>query len=801
MEMNSAELLKRLGEGESIASLCATAGFTRVQFDNWWRAQSRSRVPDPEGRLTEGVSAETRVARNRWGIPHVQAQNDEDLFFAFGYAMAQDRLFQLDYLRRKGHGRLAEILGPDGLALDTVARTVGLNRFAGREWKETPAETRALLQRFSDGVNALMSMSHDNLPIEFSLLDYEPEPWSPVDCLAIAAEFRYYLTVRFPVIVGPELAQRALNNEGLYRAFLRGEADEESIIPAGAYPASAHGTVPVGASVGDPHEGEGSNNWVVSGARTKSGLPMVASDPHIAFAAVSCWYEVQLTGGSFDVVGMAYAGMPAVMFGRNRRVAWGITNNICSQRDLYQERADAQHPGCFLFDGAWEAEKRIVETIEVRGGRPIEKTVRFSRNGPIVDEILPAEAAGTGPVSLRWLGQTYCGWLPSLLGIDRAGSVAEFREATRTWRVPTWSLVVADVEGEIGYQAVGGIPVRSEWKRGYRPGWDPAHEWQGLIPFEQMPRLEDPARGWIATANNRVAADDFPYPLSGTWATGHRARRIRQMIEARGSFDRDAFAEMQRDTRTLRADEALPALLPLLANSGDPRLQDAGRWLEGWDHNMAPDSVAASIFEVFFHCWSHRVAAERFEGELAAALAGSCGGLAASLLHDDEAGWFGDAERETAILDALRAALADLEDRLGKDKSAWMWGALHKVQLRHVLSGRGDLGELLDRGGLPVGGSGVTVCNTGFDPNWGALMGANYRLISDMGENGMWAVESQGQSGLPGSDHYCDQLTEWLEGRYHFLAFDTGRESDGDARVLTIEPAGQTSDYTGSIAR
>ena len=772
MEINSAELLKRLGEGESIASLCDLHGISRAQFDSWWRAESRRRVPDAEGGLTAGVSAETRIVRNSWGIPHVQAPNDEDLFFAFGYAMAEDRLFQLDYLRRKGHGRLAEILGPDGLELDITARTVGLNRIARAEWEATPNETRALVQRFSDGVNALIAASHGNLPIEFSLLDYEPEPWSPVDCLAIAAEFRYYLTVRFPVIVGPELARRALDGDALYRAYLTGEADEESIIPAGAYAPAAHGAAPVGKSVGDPNEGEGSNNWVVSGSRTASGLPMVASDPHIAFAAVSCWYEVQLTGGSFDVAGMAYAGMPAVMFGRNRRVGWGITNNICSQRDLYQEQTDPEKPGSFLHDGKWERERTLVERIEVRGGGAIDKTVSFSRNGPIVDEILPSEAEGTGPVSLRWLGHTYCGWLTSLLGIDRAGSVAEFREATRSWRVPTWSLVIADVEGNIGYQAVGGIPVRNVWARGYRPGWDPAHAWQGLIPFEGMPRLENPDRGWIATANNRVAADDFPYPLSGTWATGHRARRIRQMIEERDTFTRESIAEMQRDTRTLRADEAMPGLLPILAGSDEPLVQEAARYLEEWDHRMAPDSVAATIFEVFFNKWSRRVAEERFDGALAAALAGSCGGLAGSLLHGDAAGWFGGSDLETAVVGAMRAALTELAERLGEEVSGWNWGELHKVQLRHVLSGRGDLGKLLDRGGMPVGGSGVTVCNTGFDPNWGALMGANYRLISDLGEEGMWAVESQGQSGHPGSDHYCDQLTEWLEGRYHFLAFD-----------------------------
>ena len=790
MTHNSDELLKKLGTGASISSLCSASGITRAEFDSWWEAETQRRVPNPTGHLRAGIAAETRIVRNLWGVPHIKATNDGDLFYAFGFVMAQDRLFQLDYLRRRGHGRLSEILGPEGIALDTVARTIGLNRIARAEWESTPAETRGLLQKFSDGVNALIDRSLGNLPIEFALLDYEPEAWSPLDCLAITAEFRYYLTVRFPVIVGPEMARRALNDDRLYQAFLTGEADEESIMPPGAYPTTPGAFAPVGASVGDPQEGEGSNNWVVGGARTGSGLPMVASDPHIAFAAVSCWYEVQLSGGSFDVTGMAYVGMPAVMFGRNRRVAWGITNNICSQRDLYEERTDAERPGGFLYDGAWEAERKLDETIKVRGADAIKKTIRFSRNGPIVDEILPAEAAGSGPVSLRWLGHTNCGWLTSLLGIDRAESVAELREATRTWRVPTWSLVIADVEGHIGYQSVGGIPVRTIWERGYRPGWDPEHQWQGLLPFERMPRLQDPARGWIASANNRLAADDFPYPLSGTWASGHRARRIRQMIEARDRFTKETFAAMHQDTRTLRADEAMPGLLPILRRSGDARVLEAARYLQAWDHNMTPDSVAASIFEVFFTEWSRRVAAERFDGELAAALSGSCGGLAAALIHADPAGWFENADREEAIVAALGAALAEIGARLGNEMSTWAWGALHKVQLRHVLSGRGDLGELLDRGGLPVGGSGVTVCNTGFDPNWGALMGANYRLISDLGEDGMWAVESQGQSGHPGSAHYCDQLTEWIEGRYHFLAFEPEGASENAATVFTLEPDG-----------
>ena len=788
MSSNSNELLARLGAGESIGMVCESAGMSRAEFDKWWDEETRRRVPDPGGAIEAGVSGDARITRNRWGVPHISASNDTDLFFAFGFAMAQDRLFQLDYLRRKGHGRLSEVLGEDGLQLDIVARTVGLNRIARAEWETLPDETRSLLNSFSDGVNAFMEKSRDCLPVEFALLDYKPEPWSPVDCLAIATEFRYYLTVRFPVIVGPELAKRALGNDELFEAFLTGEAEDESILPAGSYAPVQGGLMPVGDVIGDPDEGLGSNNWVVSGARTESGKPMVASDPHIAFAAVSCWYEVQLSGGSFDVTGMAFAGMPAIMFGRNRRIGWAITNNICAQRDLYQERTDPENPGAFLFDGKWEPERKLVETIHVRGGKTVEKTIRFSRNGPIVDELLQAEADGTGPVSLKWLGATECGWLTSLLGVDRADSVEEFREAIRPWRVPTWSMMAADVDGHFGYQAVGGIPVRKMRHLGYRPGWDPEHQWKGLIPHEHMPRLVDPERGWAASANNRTAPDDFPYPLAGAWSSGHRARRIRQMIEERDTFNKDAFGQMHQDTRALRADEAMPALSLILGGNDDPRIREALRRLEEWDHRMDPESVGASIFEVFFNRWSRRVSEERFDGALATALEGNCGGIAASLLHSDAANWFARNDREQAIVDAMSSALDEIEGRLGPDMDTWKWGTLHKIHLRHVLTDRGDLGELLDRGGLPVGGNGVTVCNTGFDPNWGALMGANYRLISDLGQDGMWAVESQGQSGHPGSEHYCDQLPEWLAGRYHFLPFGDVRSSEDSESVLTLVP-------------
>jgi len=768
-------MLQHLGAGKSINDICRSAGITRDDFDAWWKAETRSRVPRHSGSLSAPVSAGVSIERDAWSIPHIFAANDKDLFFGFGYAMAQDRLFQLDYLRRKAHGRLSEILGADGLELDTIARTVGFGRIAAAEWRQAGPEARTLVERFSAGINAFINETASALPIEFSLLDYKPEPWSPVDCYAIAAELGYYLTVRFAIICGPEIARRALGEGPLLDAFLQGEADEESILPPGSYPTSRTGTDPVGRTISDPDEGLGSNNWVLSGKRTASGQPLIASDPHIAFAAVSCWYEVHLAGGSFDVVGMAYPGVPAVIFGANRRVGWAITNNICSQRDLYQEKADGAHPGAFLYDGEWEHAREITETINVRDAEAVTKRITFSRNGPIVDDLLPLIVRDTGPVSLRWMGTDNSGWIESMLAMDRARSCDEFREALRPWMVPTWSLLFADADGHIGYQAVGRIPLRNDWKRGYLEGWNAAHQWQGLTPYEGMPQWSDPERGWIATANNRPAPDDFPYPLAGCWSSGHRALRIRQMIEERGKLTAGDCAAMHQDAKSLRAVECVPHLVKALADSDNPAFKQAVKHLTGWSGEMVPESVAATLFEVFFAQWSRRVAQERFDGATVEFLQNFAGGLASSLLRGDPAaGWFQRGNRMEAIQEAFQATLDELSGRLGSDIDSWQWGRLHKIQLRHVLSTRGSLGELLDRGNIPVRGNGITVCNTGFDPNWGAPMGANYRLITDFSTSPptFQAVDAQGQSGHPGSEHYCGQLNEWISGRYHPMEFD-----------------------------
>ncbi len=780
------EALRRLGAGASIADVCADAGLTRDGFDKGWKAELAARLPQTAGALRVSGPGPVEILRDRWGIPRVYADSNEAVFFGFGYAMAQDRLWQMDYLRRRAYGRLAEILGPDGLSLDVIARTVGIPRIARAHLEGLPQETLRLLQQFSAGVTCCIEQRREHLPIEFALLDYAPEPWSPLDSIAILAEFRWYLTGRLFVIALPELAKRTLQNDTLYRAFLTPEAGLETIVPRGSYAPTRRAPELFGVAGGADTNG-GSNNWAVTGSRSATGLPLLASDPHIAFGVTGCWHEVGLSGGSFDVVGMAYVGVPAVMMGRNASVAWGITNNICSQRDLYQERTDPDHPGCFFYDGRWEPASETVEEIRVRGGGTVRKQIRFSRNGPIVDELLPEPARETGPVAMRWMGAEFCDELSSALRANRARTAAEFREALREWRCPTWSFAFADVHGHVGYQCVGRIPIRENWDRGCRPGWDPMHQWTACIPYDEMPAVSDPASGWIRSANNLTAPPDYPYPLSNTSGSGHRAMRIRQMLEAQERFGIEDFSRMQMDTLSLRAVEAVPPLLALLDGMADARFRRAAEALRVWNRRMEPEETGAAIFELFFNHWCHLVAEERFPQHAVGTIAGAIGGLALSLLSGDLSGWFARRSRPIAVVDAFRHTVETLEERFGADVSAWTWARVHAIALRHFLSGRGELGRLLDRGGVPVRGSGVTVCNTGYDPNYMASIGANYRLIADLATSppGLWAVDAAGASGDPGSPHYCDQLPEWLSGRHHFLVLDRAQvEQEAAARLM-----------------
>ena len=791
MDNTDKDMLLRLGAGDSIQAICEDAGLTRAEFDQWWTEQTAARVPSMEGaRTVSGLSGPVDIARDEWGVPHILAETDDGLFFGYGFATAQDRLWQLDYYRRKAHGRLSEIIGPGGIEIDTVSHTIGLTRTAEANFRKFPEKTMRRLEAFTDGINAFMEESRSNLPIEFDLLDYEPEEWSAVDSVAIWQEFRWYLTGRLPIIAIPDLAKRVLGEGPLLDDFITGEAEDESIVPGGTYQSTRAGQVPVGEVLGDPEEGLGSNNWVVAGHKSTSGAPMVASDPHIAFGAVSCWFEVHLSGPEINAAGAGYVGVPGIVFGRNETLAWGVTNNICSQRDIYREQEDADRPGYFRSGDEWIPAEQESVKIDVAGEETRNVTITRTHNGPLVDALLPEALRTSDKVSAKWLGTGFGDEITCMLDLAAAGNCPDAKEALRDWIVPTWSYVFGDIEGHIGYQAVGRIPIREQWNREYRPGWDPNHQWRSLIPYDALPAVYDPVEGYARSANNRTAPEDYPYPLSGTWSSGYRALRIRQMLEERDQLSREDFARMQSDTLSMRAVEALPSLVRTLRQSSDSRVLEAASILGKWNCRMDVDEVGATIFEFFFSEWTTAVASERFSGEHVSLISSAISGFAVRLLAGDPHDYVRSTTREDAILNSMSRAIDELTARLGPDMSGWNWGRIHKITLNHLLSDRGDLSDLLRRGGQPVGGNGITVSNTGFDPNYLASIGANWRHNADLAENppGLWAVDATGQSGHPGSPHYGDQLTEWLGGRHHYVPLDSERVRANAKQTLTLKP-------------
>lgn len=798
MAVDSLRILRRLGDGESVDSVCGSVGISLEEFNAWWDAEQKRRLSRLHGCTQASVGAAAQIHRDGHGIPHIYADTEADLFVGYGYAMAQDRLFQMDYLRRRALGRVSEIMGPEAFEYDLLVRTVGLHAIAEREVVQLPAETVSFYEAFAQGVNCAMEDHHDQPPIEFDLLGYRPEPWRPVDSIALLGELRWYLTGRFPVIAVPEMAKRALGAGQLYEAFTTPEAASETILLSGEYESRTGDSSPPHESMGGLDDTTGSNNWVIGPSRSASGAPILASDPHIAFGAPGCWYQAHLIGGRFNVAGAGYAGAPGIIFGRNEHVAWGITNNISSQRDLYLERTDPGHPDAFLYDGQWEPARKRVERIVVRGGRTQEEVIWSSRNGPIVDRVLPAFARHTGPVSLRWAGAMPCAWPTVLLRSSTAESCVDLESSLDGWVVPTLSMVFADVDGRFGFRATGEVPLRQSNTRGYRRGWDPADAWEGMIPFSGMPSVREPERGWIASANNLPAPPDYPYPLANMSPSGQRARRIRQLVESCQTISRQDVQSMQYDALSLRAVEAIPSLVSILRD-GDAHLRSAADILDDWDCRMDVDRPAATLFEEFQHSWNTTVAIERFSadaramaiGDAAAFVAGGIGSLSLRLLAADDVGWFpSTAARDDAVRAAMAAAIAALAERLGGNMSTWTWGRVHTLHLRHVLSDRGDLGALLDRGGQPVGGNGFVVSNTGSSSSHAADGGANFRLVVDLAEcpAQLWSLDVAGQSGQPGSPNYVDQTTDWLEGRYHRTPLERDEVVAATVSVLTLEP-------------
>jgi penicillin amidase len=738
---------------------------------------------DGEIRLA-GLIAPVEIARDTWGIPHISARDPLDAFFGQGFCHAQDRLWQMELTRRLAAGRLSEVFGKDALDVDRFHRRLGLHRAAQHEWDISDADVRDSLRAYAAGVNACIDglVASKKLPVEFVLARFQPEPWEPVDTLGFA---RYLAYSQSPNWESELIRSRLIAKVG-YAAAANLEPDvwqaDSDALPRlenwGPAEMPEVGELPPVLLPGGP---PASNAWAVSGARSSTGKPLLANDPHMFPRFPSVFYEAHLAaGGELNVAGGSVPGAPGILIGHNRHIAWGITASMADVSDLFVERLDPGDERRTEFAGRWESGTLIRETIRVKGrAQPwIEEVLITSRHGPLLTPT-GSIADEHRPLALRSMVLEAPSAAAALLAINRATGWDEFRAAASRWGTPAMNITYADVDGNIGYQLVGCVPVR---ERGEglvpAPGWSGQYEWRGSIPFEELPSAFNPPDGLWANANHNVAKKSKHF-FTREFVDPARYRRIRQVLESKPRHSAVDFGALQADEVSLPARQLAAVLVEHLRPTTrlERRALDE---LRGWDGRISADSSAASIYEVFRN--------ELLRARHAAALGDLFPALLGvgphPLLGAVNSHYFLQTHRvvqfvssspaDPAVRVAFRATVEFLSRRFGRNVGSWQWGRLHQLQLSHALSIRKPLGLLFDVPAFPWGGDLETVRAGGSWPPGFKAAGpiSAYRFIADCADwdNSLSSIPG-GQSGHRGSAYYADQVETWRRVGYHPLSF------------------------------
>ncbi len=657
----------------------------------------------------------------------------------------------MDRLRRRALGRQAEILGRGYLASDIAYLTVGIDQIATREVDAMDGKTRDIVTAFVKGINRQIEMFGGELPPEFVRLDYMPEPFTVRDVIAIGRGIWWSLNGRIDRIVAAEAA-RLLPEEfrGLY---LTPEASENRVLQTAA----------------GSDDATGSNNWALHGSRTGGGKPVLCGDPHQPFWVPSSWYEYALHGPEDDAAGAGHPGFPGMWWGSNGAIAWSITNNMASTRDLYVERGDQRE----------FAERSI--SIPIRGEPAHALTIRSTIRGPIVNALVPAlDAAGDPPLSLRWVGMEHMDDIRASIAVGRARDWTGFRDALRDWCVAIFNFVYADAAGHIGYQMAGRIPIRGRIVSGFRDANEAADQWQGYIPFDDLPSMFDPPSGYVASANQQIVPDDWKHPIYGAYSQGHRGVRLAQALGGKTTLDTAANIKLQNDVKNCRAERLCPHILRHLAS--EHSASTLARALGDWDYGFSLTSIAPTLFEAFMAVWQREVTGRHMPERLLD-LTHQQTGLAASLLEDPGIGYFPEGTA-AHVKSVARKTLALVRSQLGEDEASWQWGRVHKAHWHHPI---GD--AAFDIGPEPVDGGSHTLRNTGGElPPHAASSGAEYRIVVDFTvPDSFLAVQNIGNSGVPGSPHYRDQFEPWLCGEYHIVHLKRDRvEADCESTDVIV---------------
>ena len=731
-----------------------------------------------------GLLAPVEVRRDRWGVPHIYATSQRDLFFAQGFVAAQDRLFQMEMWRRQGEGRLAEVLGPAAIQRDRFARLFTYRGSMAREWAAYGPDTKAIVTAFVGGVNAFIAQAGDVLPPEFAMLGFKPEPWNITVPLARAtglsgvsngssevlrAQLIAALGVKAVDELMPADPVRALDPapgldlNGITAASLGGFA--------GTFGDVAYNRI------------EGSNNWVVNGTKTTTGRAILANDPHRVITNPAVRYLAHLVAPGWNVIGAGEPAAPGIAIGHNDRIAFGLTVVGMDQQDVYVESlgpcaGDAPTAlTCVKTATGWKRIEARTDTIRVKGEAPRAVVLQFTAHGPIVSvdtarkRAFAIKSVHAEPGTASYLGS---------LALDRARNWSQFEAAMTRWLMPSENMIYADVEGNIGWIAAGLMPTR-KWSGLLPVPGDGSHEWSGFVPGRALPRAYNPASGFINTSNDNILPTGYTTPISYEWATRYRAERVREVLQESRKFSVEDFGRLQHDDKSLLAAALIPSLTAAATRLGQQN-SPAVRTLSAWNLRMSRDQYAPTLFEA----WAPYVFRRAIARDVPAT-----GDIATLLAQRPSYEWLEDYLRrkqgQPTTDSLLLAALSDAEAQLrampnGADTLALRWGTVHTAKFRHPLAAQYDLPS------ASRGGDGNTVYATG-GAGFSQSAGASFREVIDLADFDRSIVTNvPGQSADPRSPHYADLLPLWASDQYFPLVYSRARVEAETERVTWLRP-------------
>ena len=779
------------------------------------RDEAAKRLSQIEGTIAvSGLDSAVEVRRDRWGVPHIYARTEHDLFFAQGYVAAQDRLWQMEMWRRQAEGRLAEVLGPRAVERDRLARLFRYRGPKAAEWSAYGPNARAIVSAFVSGVNAQMAQAKDRLPIEFTLMHFEPEPWTIDVPLArvtslsgVSNATTEILRARLVSLVGVKEAEAVLPTEPT-----RALDPVSGLDLSGLDQSSLGGTASAYADIAFQRV-EGSNNWVVSGKKTRSGKPILANDPHRAITHPSVRYITHLVGPGWNVIGASEPASPGVSIGHNERIAFGLTIVGMDQQDVYIERVGAcagsgtreggsgrreaggaaarsAQPStpasrfpppvsrCYYHRGGWQPVRTIIDTIRVKGEAPRIVRLEFTHHGPIVS----VDSARGRAVAIRMVGQEpgTAAYLASLQ-LGRARNWRDFQAAMARWRMPSENMIYADVDGNIGWIAAGLMPRRS-WSGLLPVPGDGRYEWSGFVPTPQLPQSYNPPSGFIATANNNILPPGYTTPIAFDWSSDYRVSRVREVLSARNDFTVADFQALQHDDLSILARHLVPKLIEAAERLGKKESPPV-RLLAGWNYRMSRDASAPLLFEAWLPLVARRANTARLSARAAEVIGARADYEQVEAFLAAPAGAVSAAFRDSLLVGSLADAVADVVRRFGTDTTKWRWGDVHVAALRHPLASAFDLPP------VSRAGDANTVFATG-GANYRQTAGASYREVIDLGDfDNSVAINVPGQSAQPGSEHYADLLPLWGNDQYFPLVFSRARVERETKHLLRLLPS------------